>query len=441
MSTRRIDIDVWLSRYPFPVFLETVRKRVDEFEQAHPDYRVNVRTPWWQNLAAEASEAALRGAPPTVASYYSGALQHARDTLAADGSPLYTSVERAIGGRTEILGEPVVVDDLVHAARAHYTVGGELTSMPMTLSTMMLYTNMTLLRAAGIDEVPRTWADVDIACKAISRLDPAVHGIAWVNDGKLFQQALCQQGTLFANEHNGRTGRATTVDLTCDGVMAYVDWWHRLYTDGHFHYTGVQQDWAGTFEAFAGQQVVFRISSSFDAKYSVQAAADNGFEVAISPVPHNGDLPLAGTWIGGDSMWLLDGLDDATRDGALAFMQYLVNPRSSAEWHTAYGSAPTTRASIDLLERTGWFDRHPYQRAANPPLDLVGRPATQALVGVYAHIQNAAMDAMSEILDHGADPAASFAGAGAKAQELLDGYLRHTLDGTRRSPYCLHVDS
>jgi len=83
------------------VFLETVRKRIDEFEDAHPEYRINLIPSWWQSLPAEASEAALRGAGPTIAAYYTGASQHARDTLASDGSPLYTSVAKAIAGRTQ----------------------------------------------------------------------------------------------------------------------------------------------------------------------------------------------------------------------------------------------------------------------------------------------------------------------------------------------------
>src|SRR5690606_12329659 len=119
-------IDAWFSQYPFPSFLETVRKRAAEFECAFPGYRVEVRAVWWQRLPQEVSLAAARGRPPALASYYSGATRHALDTRAPDGRPLFTSVGRAIGGRTEILGQPVVVDDLVDAARAFYTLGGSL---------------------------------------------------------------------------------------------------------------------------------------------------------------------------------------------------------------------------------------------------------------------------------------------------------------------------
>lgn len=442
MSADKIVINVWLSQYPFPVFLETVRKRAQEFEAAHPEYRINLRTSWWQSLPEEVSDAALLGNAPTIASYYTGATQHARDTLDQHGKPLYTSVEQAIGGRTHILGEPVVVDDLVDAARSYYTIGGELSSMPLTLSTMLLYTNTSLLDEVGIAEVPSTWSEVDAACQALAKLeDGPSHGIAWTVDGKLFQHALAQQGAIFAGGHNGRSERATTIDLTSDGMMAYVNWWAKLHKDGHFLYTGTMQDWQGTFDALAVRRVAFRYSSSFDAKYMVQAAKDNGFKVAVSAVPFNGDLPYAGSWIGGDSLWLADGLDESTRDGALAFMQFINNPRNAAEWHKVYGSAPLTKASVRLLDDEGWFAEHPYYRAATEQLDLMTAPTTQALVGAYAHIQRTWMEAIEDVLVNDADPLTRFTAATAQAQDLLDKYNEHTRNPDQTSPYCMHVDS
>jgi sn-glycerol 3-phosphate transport system substrate-binding protein len=93
------------------------------------------------------------------------------------------------------------------------------------------------------------------------------------------------------------------------------------------------------------------------------------------------------------------------------------------------------------MDTNGWFAEHPGHRAASEQLDLTDGPSTQALIGSFAHIQRTMMDAMSEVLDNGADPATTFTGATTKAQELLDGYLAHTLDPSKRSPYCLHVDS
>ncbi|MFC4586710.1 extracellular solute-binding protein [Sphaerisporangium corydalis] len=440
----KIVIDAVFSEYTFPNFLDPIKERAREFEELHPEYRIEIGSFYFQNLGEEVSKAALAGRPPTIASYYSGASQLARDTLTADGRPLFTTVEKAIGGRDEILGHPVVIDDIVTACRDFYTIDGSFAAMPLTLSTMHMYTNTTLLRAAGVREVPRTWQGIEAACAAVAELvDGPSHGISWANDGKFFQQAMAQLGGRLTDAANGRTGRATSIDLASPEMMSYVTWWHRMHRDGHYLYTGQVEDWAGSFKAFAEQQVVFRLSSSFDAAYMVRAGQEGGFGVEVTPTPYNGDLPLAGNWIGGDGIWLADGLDKATEDGALAFMQYLSSPRAVAEWHKVYGSSPTTYASVARLEREGWFDGHPHHRVAIEQLDSTnGTPgASGAILGHFAQIQHRMMDAMEDVMGRGAEPVARFTEVAAEAARLLDDYGSFCLATGPRPAHCLLIDS
>lgn len=442
--TGKIVINALFSEYTFPNFLDPIKKRAEEFERLHPEYQINVGSFYFQNLAEEISKAAYEGRPPTMASYYSGATQLARDTLTRDGKPLYTSVEKAIAGRKEILGHPVVLDDVVAAGREFYTIDGSFRAMPLTLSTMHMYTNTTLLRAAGIREVPRTWQEIETACAAIAQLENGPsHAISWANDGKFFQQALIQQGAPLVDADNGRNGRARTVDLTSPEMLAYVMWWYRLHRDGHYLYTGKVEDWAGSAQAFADQQVVFRFSSSFDAPYMVKAAQQGGFDIHIGPTPHNGDRPYGGNWIGGDAMWLADGLDKATEDGALAFMQYLNSPYNAAEWHKVYGSAPVTYPAVELLERTGWYDEHPYHRAVTEQLETMNKePGSHGpILGHFAQIQHAMMNALEDIMGRGHDPIERFTRAATEAQELLDLYGAVCVGPGPRAAHCLLIDS
>ncbi|WP_248965391.1 extracellular solute-binding protein [Sphaerisporangium perillae] len=440
----RIVIDARFSGYTFPNFLDPIKQRAREFEQAYPRYRIDVSSSYFQDLARDVADATQQGRPPTIASYYSGATQLARDTLTRDGKPLFTSVEKAIGGRTEILGQPVVLDDVVAAGRHFYTIDGSFSAIPMTLSTMHMYTNTTLLRAAGVTEVPRTFQEIEEACAAVARLENGPsHAISWANDGKFFQQALAHQGGLLTDNDNGRTGRATTVDLTSPEMTAYVMWWYRLHRDGHYLHTGKLEDWAGSSRAFADQQVVFRFSSSFEAPYMVKAGRERGFEVAVTPTPYNADFPFAGNWIGGDGIWLRDGLDEETSDGALAFMQYLNNPRNAAEWHKVYGSAPVTNAAAELLEREGWYDEHPYHRVATDQLNMTtGVPGAQAaMLGHFAQIQHAMMYALEDIMALGADPVERFGEAAEEAERLLGDYGAHCLATGPRPAHCMLIDS
>jgi sn-glycerol 3-phosphate transport system substrate-binding protein len=394
------------------------------------------------DVPTEVYRRALDGRPPAIVTYHSGAIRQARDTVTRDGTPLFTSVERAVGGRDEILGEPVTLGDIIPPARGYFTYRGDFTSVPLTASTLVLYANTTLLRAAGVDEVPRTWDEVDRACARVAALGRGDgHGVTWPNDGKFFLHWVSQQGGQLVDRDNGRSGRATTVDLTAEPMMSFVDWWLRLYRRGHFAYCGILEDvegseagaWACTISAFANQRVALRVGSSFEAGFVRHTGAQNGFEVAVCQLPHRDGVPPAGNWIGGDSFWLTDGLDEATRDGALAFIQYLNSPHNAAAWHRASGSIPTTNGAIALLEREGWFAERPEYRV---PIDQVARTAGtpgsySPIIPGWHGVQQAIAQAMDDVLRLGENAQTRFARATVEAQQALEEYNTCTTDGTR----------
>jgi sn-glycerol 3-phosphate transport system substrate-binding protein len=422
-------IDVWLNLWPqWTELIDPVRERAAEFGRNHPEYEVKIHGIPFLTMAAEVDKAAKAGAVPTLAAYQYTVTQHARDAVAADGSPLFTSVEKAVAGRTEILGEPVVLDDLVANARDYYTFDGKLTSMPRNTSTVLLYANTTLLEAAGIGSVPRTWDELEAAGKALLALPggPA-HAVTWPNFGWFFQQSVAQQGGLLADQDNGRTGKAGKIDLASPEMLAYVQWWRRLHESGCYRYTGKPTDWPGTFAAFAAQEVAFLMSSSVEAGPIVQAGRDGGFQVEAAPMPYNNHAPYYGNPVAGESVWLATGLDKSTEDGALAFLQYLANPRNAtSRYEHGRTFVPATEASIALLEAEGWFERNPHFRVAIDQLRATtDTPATRAAVfGNFLEIQNVTAAAMHDVLAGGADPDLRFAEATVQAQALLDEYNR-----------------
>lgn len=438
MSSSRIVIDALLSTYPFPDFLGPIQERAEEFELAHPEYQVNIRGCYYEDLPAEVSRVTLAGQPPTIASYYSGACQQALDTVTSDGRPLFTSIAGEVAGRAEILGERVILDDLLRACQNFYTIGGEIAAVPLTLSTMLLYSNTTMLRAAGVDTIPSTWDQVTAACEALA--GGPEHPITWPDDGKLFQHWVSQQGGLFLDNENGRTARATQVSLCGPEILALVDWWRRLNESGHYLYTGSFEDWLGNMKAFAEQRVALRVDSSFAINFMGGPEREVLGET-VSPLPHNDRVAPVGNWMGGDALWLAADLDEATRDGALAFIMYLNSPRNAAAWHKASGSTPVTRGAVAVLEQEGWFEEHPAHRVAVDQLELTnGSPGSNTPVFPGSHgVQLAVMEAMEDVLVRGAEPVARFTRATAEAQKALDAYNATCLGAGPRDPSWLKV--
>jgi sn-glycerol 3-phosphate transport system substrate-binding protein len=430
-------IDVWFADYPFPGQQEGIDERAEVFNRAHPGYQVNVRFVNYWTMPAEVAEAVEAGRPPAIVEYYYTYTQQARDTKAKDGTPLYTSVEDAIGGRDQILGVPVAIGDIVPAAREYYSSDGKLFSLPRDTSTVLLYANTTLLAAAGINELPRTWAEVETACAALADLPvPPVQPCAWPVHGWLFQQALAQQDGLLADHDNGRSGRAEKVDLASDEMLAYVTWWQRLHEKGYYTYGGSEGDWLNPFKAFASGQVGLTLGSSHEANTMVAAGRTAGFEVGVGWTPHNGDVPNAGSIIGGDSAFLTAGLDKATEDGALAFLQYMINPTNAASFHQTADWIPVTESAVAELEEEGWFAERPYLRVATDQLHAAtNTPAScGALLGDFAGIQHVLDQAMIDVLVSGVDPVARFTRATSEAQALLDDYTADQLGSANRDP-------
>ncbi|GII88158.1 hypothetical protein Ssi03_61480 [Sphaerisporangium siamense] len=438
----RIVIEVWVPDLTFPGWMDRWYEQAADFERLHPEYHVKVVGQDFWTFPQKVAEAAAEGRAPALAEFYFYTAEGARDMLNGDGTPTFTSLQRAVRGRTEILGETVVLDDILKPLRDYYSLGGELISMPSVGTTSLIYANKNLLRACGLSELPRTWDELDAACRAIAKSPsrPA-YPVGWSNHGTFFQQALATQGGLLVDNHNGRQGRATTVDLTSEAMMTWVEWWRRLHRDGHYLYTDRIPDWAGTFKAFAEQEVVFRITSSNDVNYMVQAAKANGFDIEVGLMPYNADVPYVGNAVAGTSIFLKDGLGDEAEDGALAFLMYLHSPRVAADRHKANSFMPLTHAAHAVLEQEGWFEQHPYHRVASD--HVLGFPAGAtrapgsgdvplsegAQFGDFAGNQDVMTRAMGDVLARGADPLTRFAEATVEAQNLLDAYHADRLDG------------
>ena len=418
------DIEMWIA-FADDTRLGFAEDRAAAFNAAHPEYNVVVQSFDSYNTVFEQAQLALDGGnPPEIIHFFEAATQEAIDAVDAAGEPIFKSVTDAIAGRTEILGEPVILDDVVSAARNYYTIDGDFYSMPWNTSSAIMFVNQDMLDAAGVD-IPKTWADVDAACDTILGMDDAPSGcITWPNHSWFIEQTLGQEGELLANNDNGRSARATEVNVASDGMKAYFQWWKDLDTSGKYLYTGVQRDWDGTNAAFQAKEVAMLIYSSSDTTVLTETGAENGFNVVAAPMPYNDDVPFEGNLIGGATLWLLNGLDKTTEDGALAFMNFFSNPENAAEWHKITGYIPITNAAVQLLKDEGWYETSPNSLVASDQLDAAAdTPAARgALLGNFVSIRDVLTAAAENMLVNDGDVTTILDEAQGEAQRLLDEY-------------------
>jgi sn-glycerol 3-phosphate transport system substrate-binding protein len=365
-----------------------------------------------------------QGNQPAIVQYFEAATTEARDAVSGAGEPLFASVEATIDGRDEILGVPVVLDDIVEPVQNYYTIDGEFSSMPWNTSSAIMFTNRDLMEAAGVTEIPTTWNELEEACATVLESGEADDCITWPNHGWFTEQAVALQDGVLANNDNGRAARADEVDLDSQEMVDWVSWWKSMDDAGYYTYSGTQRDWDGAYNAFASQSLPFILYSSSDTTLLTEEGESAGFEVEASFLPHNDDANTGGALIGGATLWLTEGLETDVQDVALAFLNYFNNPENAADWHRVTGYIPVTNAAVELLEDEGWFEENPNQAIAGEQLAAAPEsPATAGvLMGNFVAIRDVVTDAIEDILVNDADVAERMAEADASGQQLLEEY-------------------
>ncbi|MCA9909533.1 MAG: extracellular solute-binding protein, partial [Anaerolineae bacterium] len=344
--------------------------------------------------------------------------------------------------------------DIIGAVSAYYTLDGTWTSMPWNTSSAIMFSNQTMLSAAGVDTPPTTWADVEAACEKVMAMDNAPdYCFTFPNHGWFFEQWLAQENGDFANDSNGRNGRATGVTFNGNAGVAVLQWLDDMYNKGYLYYSGAQggSSWGTVDQAFFGQQVAMAAYSSSDTALYTNTGKENGYDVVASCLPYNQETGWTGNLIGGASLWLVDGLSPEVEDGALAWLLWMTNTENAIEWHQVTGYIAIRQSSIDLLNTDGWYDAVVANGASQVWLDNAAvqasqgkvwygenpnfivasnqlsqstiTPATQGVImGAFPAIRNYVTAAVDTVLLTDEDPAAVLDAAAAEANKTLEEY-------------------
>ncbi len=419
----KIQVPVWIAFTD--ARLDWAREKAVVFNEQFPQYEVVIEGyADYESLFSAAALAYEQGTQPAIVQYFEAATQDARDA-SLEGVSQFKSIADAFGDRTEINGLPVDFDAFVDSVRAYYTLDGSFTSFPWNTSSAIMFSNSTLLEAAGVTEIPDTWAEVEAACAAVMAMENApANCITWPNHGWFFEQAVAQQGADLVNNGNGREARATETFVNSEAAVAYVSWWKSMQDQGYYIYTGAQRDWGGTYNAFVAQQVAMLIYSSSDTTVLTNDGAEAGFDVVASFYPHNGEVENSGNLIGGASLWLSNGLTTEVEDGALTFLTWFTNAENAADWHKFTGYVPVTKPAIALLEGEGWYAESPNSLVASAQLAaaIPSSATAGAIVGAFPAIRDHVTNAIEQVLVNDRDVQEALDEAKSLADDTLTEY-------------------
>jgi multiple sugar transport system substrate-binding protein len=380
---------------------------VAEFNQAHPDIVVepSYGGDLW-TMRDKLFTAVAGGAGPDLAQidqFWSSELAEAGAIVRVEdwfGDP-------GEGGRDTSSFDR---DDVWPLAWETATCGGEIWSMPFSLSNIALYYNGALFSAAGLDPdaPPATWDELASAAAALTADNDG--------DGQTDQWGL--SFPLRANR----------------GVVYY--WFAFLWGAGGEIFS--EDFGASRFQEPPGVEALTFLQAMVDAGSMPLAPPEEGFEkgqigmtlastarlnryvgalgddLGVAPLPAGPAGKVTG--VGGANLAIM--ADCRHKEAAWTFIAWMTGSEVNLRWSTGSGYLPLRRSVVASEAYQAYLDAEPRARVILEQMDVArARPNIPAYAGASREVGLA----VEKALFTGADPAAALAAAAEKVDLLLQG--------------------
>ncbi|HEX7002299.1 MAG TPA: ABC transporter substrate-binding protein [Trueperaceae bacterium] len=279
---------------------------------------------------------------------YEGLAQTALLGLAAGTPPDLVQVGFTLLPTLVASGGPIALDPFMEASGFDKSslmpgmlelgqLGGSNYIMPIGVSTPVMYYNLDLFRAAGLDpeSPPTTWDEAREAAQAL--VDAGYQGILWgwsITGNWLFQTMLESAG--------GRMGMdteaghvATFDDEAGEQVLSYLQ---GLAQDGLMPVT------EATVQTFASGQLGMLVDSSFQ-RVNTPRQVNAEVRLAPVPIPAGGEVRLPA---GGNGVMMFS-RDPAKQEAAWRFLEFLAGPEGGRIVAENTGYTPGNAALLETL--------------------------------------------------------------------------------------------
>ncbi len=293
---------------------ELVAAQVEEFNASQSDYVVV------QSHKGNYSETLNSG----IAAFRAGEHPHILMVFEV-GTATMMSAQGATRPVFEVMAQSGAEFDpsaYIGSVKGYYTTtDGEMLSLPFNSSTPVLWVNRDAFEAAGVDPDTdlSTWQNVDRTLDALkaggSECPLVTAWQSWIH----LENFSAYHDVPFASQDNGFAGLDTELMLNGDAQVAHLTAMGEWAQDGKFIYTGRRNEGGANFRS--GECALFTESSAGYA--GIKAEAE--FDFDVRPLPYwegVGNAPQ-NTIIGGASLWVMEGHEDAEYAGVGEFLAYL----------------------------------------------------------------------------------------------------------------------
>ncbi|MEQ9240722.1 sn-glycerol-3-phosphate ABC transporter substrate-binding protein UgpB [Roseovarius indicus] len=339
---------------------EKVEEIATDFNEMQDEFKV---VPTYKGNYTENMTAA-------IAAFRAGEQPHVVQVFEV-GTATMMAAQGAVKPVYEVMGNADIdwdADAYLPAVKSYYTTPeGQLLSLPFNSSTPVMWYNKDMLDAAGVEEVPQTWDDMFAAAEKLKANGAeCAFSFGW-QSWVMLENYLAWHDEPIGTQQNGFAGLDTefvfneSTDLT-ELLQRIAD----SQADGMFKYGGRRGDSLPLFTT--GECAMWMNSSAYYAGISEQAEFE--FGQAMLPVNTAVRDEAQNSIIGGATLWVLEGHDDAEYQGVAEFFNYMSTPEVQADWHQSSGYVPITTAAYELSKEQGFYDENPGTDTAIKQLSL-----------------------------------------------------------------------
>jgi sn-glycerol 3-phosphate transport system substrate-binding protein len=421
-SGRTVEISLWHSEVASN--LDTIQALTRRFNDSQSEVKVKLAFQGEVNEMMAKLLASLGGGDlPHIVYMNEGNAQRFIDSGAA------TPVQEFIDA------ENYDLSDLDKKAIKWYTLDGELWAMPFGMIVPLLYYNKLTFSEVGLDpeKPPKDIEELRQASEKmvkrdshgnITRTGLAIDLTAWHLD-----LVLQEHGDLYANNENGRAGRATEVLFNGPTGQAFFQWWRDMVKDGLAINVGRNLTGADTFLTMGSGRTAMTVGSS-SALRSVVDVIEGGLAqtqvdlgVANQPgVP--GGIGLPGIY--SRSLWILKSHPKEEQEAAWKFIKWLMEPEQQAEWYAGSGFLPVSISAYELPAAKEIEAKYPqFKIAADLYLATSSSPAPLGpLLGPQLDVSEVINKETEEMLIGDKDPIDAINDAAEEANKIIAEYNR-----------------
>ena len=338
---------------------ERVNKIADDFNASQSAYKV---VPSYKGNYTETMTAAIAAFRAKEQPHIVQVFEVGTATMMAAEGAIYP-VEQVM----KDAGEPFDKSIYLPAVISYYqTSSGELLSMPFNSSTPVLWYNRDAFKKAGVASPPITWDDMKSASeKLVAAGYKCGFSFGW-QSWVMIENFSSWHNLPMGSKENGFSGLDTSFSFNNDQVknrIASIADWSK---DKLFTYGGRRGDSLSMYTN--GECGMWMNSSAYYGSIKKQAKFD--FAQTMLPLDTDVARKPQNSIIGGATLWVLKGRDQADYKGVAKFMSYLSSADVQAWWHQETGYVPITTPAYELSKQQGFYEANPGTDTAIKQLSL-----------------------------------------------------------------------